>query len=169
MMASGASRAVAATAAQIEAGVNAAIEKCYAQIAACKPLAAKAKGMLVFPEVTKGGLIVGGSHGKGALRVDGKTVGYYTTSSASVGLQAGAEKHAEMILFLTDKALAQFRSSSGWEVGADAGVAVIDAGASKDFDTLSQKDPVVAFIYGETGLMGSLSLEGSKISPYKPE
>jgi lipid-binding SYLF domain-containing protein len=84
-------------------------------------------------------------------------------------LQAGAEKHAEVILFLTDKALAGFRKSPGWEVGADTGVTVIDTGASKDFDTLSQKDPIVAFIFGETGLMGSLSLEGSKISPYKPE
>lgn len=162
-------RAAAATAAEIDRGVTAAISKCYAEVAGCKAVADKAKGMLVFPEVTKAGLGVGGSYGTGALKVGGRTVGYYSTTSASIGLQAGAEKHAEMILFLTDKALADFRASSGWQVGGDASIAVIDEGATKDIDTLSQKDPVVAFIYGEKGLMGSLSLEGAKIAPYKPE
>lgn len=160
-----ADRADAATAAEIDRGVTAAISKCYAEVAMMLALADKAKGMLVFPEVTKAGLGVGGSYGTGALKVGGRTVGYYSTASASIGLQAGAEKHAEMILFLTDKALADFRASSGWQVGGDASIAVIDKGATKDIDTLGQKDPVVAFIYGEKGLMGALSREGAKIAP----
>jgi lipid-binding SYLF domain-containing protein len=164
-----ANEAKAATAAEIESQVNAEIKQCYAEVTGCKALSEKAKAMLVFPEVTKAGVGVGGSYGVGALRVGGKTAGYYSTTSASIGLQLGAEKHSEMILFLTDQALAEFRASAGWEVGGDAGIAVIDEGASKNIDTLSAKEPVVAFIFGETGLMGSLSLEGSKIEAYEPK
>lgn len=165
----GTSRGEAATATTINADVEAAIKQCYAKVSGCEVVADKAKGMLVFPDVTKAGLGVGGSYGVGALVIDGKTVGYYSTTSASIGLQAGAAKQAEMILFLTDDALSGFRSSSGWQVGGDASVTVIDEGAAKDIDTLTHKEPVVAFIWGEQGLMGSLSLEGAKISPYTPE
>ncbi len=160
---------LAATSAEIQSGVNAAIKRCQAEVAGCKTLYGKAKGVLVFPEVTKAGVGVGGSYGTGALRVGGKTVGYYSTTSASIGLQLGAEQHAEVIMFLTDDALAAFRKSSGWQVGGDASVAVIDEGTTKDIDTLSSKNPVVAFVFGEKGLMGSLSLEGAKISPYTPK
>jgi lipid-binding SYLF domain-containing protein len=161
--------AAAATATEINSAVGAAVKHCYAHVAGCKKLAGKAKGMLVFPEVTKAGVGVGGSYGTGALLVGGKTVGYYSTASASVGLQLGAEKRSEMILFLTEPALTSFRNSSGWQVGADASVFVIDEGASKNVDTLTHDKPVVAYIYGKKGLMGSLSLEGEKISPYTPE
>jgi lipid-binding SYLF domain-containing protein len=162
-------RADAASAATINNEVDTAVTHCYGKVAGCKSAAAKAKGMLVFPEVTKAGLGVGGSYGVGALKVGGKTVGYYSTTSASLGLQAGAEKHSEVIMFLTDAALSEFRSSSGWQAGGDASVTVIDEGNSKNIDTLTDKDPVVAFLYGEKGLMGALSLEGAKISPYTPE
>ncbi len=165
----GANHADAASAGEIEAEVNAAIKQCETQVAGCKTVADKAKGMLVFPEVTKAAIGVGGSYGVGALRVGGKTVGYYDTTSASIGLQLGAEKHAEMIVFLTDAALAEFRKSSGWQVGGNASVTVIDEGKSKDIDTLTRNTPIVAFIYGETGLMGSLSIEGAKIAPYTPQ
>jgi lipid-binding SYLF domain-containing protein len=122
----GAERAVAASASEIEREVNDAVKECYGVVAGCKAVASKAKGMLVFPEVTKAGAGIGGSYGVGALRVGGKTVGYYDTTSASIGLQLGAEEHSEIIFFLTDKALSDFRNSSGWQVGGDARVARID-------------------------------------------
>lgn len=50
-----------------------------------------AKGILVYPDVLKAGLVIGGQYGEGALRVGGKTVGYYNTVAASYGLQAGAQ------------------------------------------------------------------------------
>lgn len=159
----------AASAEIIESRVNAALKRCYAEVAGCEALASKAEGVLVFPEVTRAGIGIGGAYGTGALRVSGNTVGYYSTTTASIGLQLGAEKHAEVILFLTEAALTGFRKSSGWQVGGDASITVIDAGATGDVDTLSRKAPVVAFIFGETGLMGSLSLEGARIAPYKPE
>lgn len=166
---SGTQHAQAASATEIEKEVDAAVKICEASVAGCEAVADKAKGMLVFPEVTKAGLGVGGSYGVGALRVDDTTEGYYSTTAASIGLQAGAEKHSEIYMFLTDQALADFRASDGWKVGGDASVAVIDDGAAKNLDTFTSKHPVVVFVYGEQGLMGSLSVEGSKISPYTPE
>jgi lipid-binding SYLF domain-containing protein len=127
-------------------------------------LLSSAAGTLVFPRVTKGGLGVAGEYGEGALRIDGKTVGYYSVSSASVGLTVGAAKRSEVIIFTTQDALDKFTSSQGWSVGADTGVAVVSKGAGGDYDTQTLQKPVVGFVFGEKGLMADLSLEGSKIN-----
>lgn len=158
------SAARADTAAEIDAGVKAARETCFRQVAGCRVAAAKASGMLVFPVITEAGLVLGGSYGEGALVVGGETIGYYSTSSGSIGLQAGAEKHAWIIMFMTPRALDDFRHSSGWEAGADANVTLIDKANSGDIDTLIDKEPVIAFAFGHRGLMGDLSIEGSKIA-----
>ncbi|HEX3603834.1 MAG TPA: hypothetical protein VHU43_07060 [Steroidobacteraceae bacterium] len=81
-----------------------------------KDLVARAKGVLVFPRVTKGGVGVGGQFGEGALRIDGKDVDYYSVSSASVGLTLGLAKHEEVILFMTQEALDKFTSGHGWSM-----------------------------------------------------
>jgi lipid-binding SYLF domain-containing protein len=122
-----------------------------------------AAGTLVFPRVTKGGAGIAGEYGEGALRIDGKTVGYYSVSSASIGLTLGAAKRSEIIVFTTQEALNQFTSSKGWSVGADTGVALISKGGGANYDTETLKKPVVAFVFAEKGLIGDLSLEGSKI------
>ena len=96
--------------------------------------AEKAQGMLVFPEVTKAAVGVGGSYGEGALIVGDKTAGYYSTTSASVGLQLGAQKSAQIIMFMTAEALDKFRNSSGWEAGANAQVTMIDEGKAADIE-----------------------------------
>ena len=123
-----------------------------------------AAGTLVFPRVTKGGLGVAGQYGEGALRVGGKTIGYYSVSSASIGLTVGAAKRSEVIVFTTQDALEKFTSSSGWSVGADTGVAVVSKGAGGNYDTETLQKPVVGFVFGEKGLMADLSLEGSKVN-----
>lgn len=155
----------AASASGINSAAKAALEKLYTETPAAKQYGDKAKGILVFPEVTKAGLVVGGSSGDGVLMVDGKPVGYYNTSSGSIGLQAGYEEHSEVMMFMTDEALTKFKASSGWEVGVDAGVTVIDTGAAGSVSTEDMKEnPVVAFIFGQEGLMGGISLEGAKLS-----
>lgn len=127
-------------------------------------LLSTAAGTLVFPRVTKGGLGVAGEYGEGALRVDGKTVGYYSVSSASIGLTVGAAKRSEVIVFTTPDALAKFTSSKGWSMGADTGVAMISKGAGADYDTETLQKPVMGFVFAEKGLIADLSLEGSKIN-----
>jgi lipid-binding SYLF domain-containing protein len=122
-----------------------------------------AAGTLVFPRVTKGGAGIAGEYGEGALRVDGKTVGYYSLSSASIGLTLGVAKRSELIVFTTPEALNSFTASKGWSIGADTGVAMVSTGGGGNYDTETLKKPVVGFAFGEKGLIGDLSLEGSKI------
>lgn len=156
--------AAAETAAEIDAGVQAARDACAADIVGCNTAAEKAQGMLVFPKVTKGAIGIGGSYGEGALIVDDKPEGYYSTAAASIGLQLGAETYSQIIMFTTPEALADFRNSSGWEAGANAKVAMIDQGKAADVNSMIADNPVVAFIFGQQGLMGDLSVEGAKIT-----
>ena len=158
------SSATAKTAAEIDAGVKAARDQCAAQIPGCKEAAQKASGMLVFPEVTKAAFGVGGSYGEGALIVGGKTAGYYSAASASIGLQLGAQKSTQIIMFMTPEALDEFRNSSGWEAGANAQVTMIDEGKAANMSSVMADNPVIGFVFGQKGLMGDLSVQGSKIT-----
>jgi lipid-binding SYLF domain-containing protein len=158
------SSAAAKTAAEIDAGVEAARDQCAAQVPGCNAAAEKAQGMLVFPEVTKAGIGVGGSYGEGALIVGDKTAGYYSTASASVGLQLGAQKYTQIIMFMTAEALDKFRKSAGWEAGANAQVAMIDQGKAANISSVTANNPVIAFVFGQKGLMGDLSVQGAKIT-----
>jgi len=124
----------------------------------------QAAGYLVFPRVIKAGIGIGAETGEGVLRVGGSTVAYYRTSSGSIGLQLGAQAKSIVIAFMTRESLDKFRNSSGWKVGVDGSVALIDVGVGKTIDTDNIRDPVVGFIFGSKGLMYNLTLEGSKIT-----
>lgn len=124
----------------------------------------KAAGVLVFHDVVKMGFGVGGQYGEGELLVDGAPVAYYSTVGASFGLQIGAQVKTEVILFMTPEALEEFRDSSGYEVGVDTSVAVINLGRGKDVNTRNIKEPVIGFIFSNKGLMYNLTFEGSKIT-----
>ena len=120
--------------------------------------------MLVFPTVGKAGFGIGGEYGEGSLIVDGKTVQYYSTAAASVGFQIGVQSRRQIILFMEKADLESFRTSKGWEIGADDSVAIATLGAGGEIDTKTLNQPIVAFVFGNKGLMANLSLEGSKIS-----
>jgi lipid-binding SYLF domain-containing protein len=120
--------------------------------------------MLIFPRITKAGAGVAGEFGEGVLQVKGQTAGYYSVSSASVGLTLGVAKHKEIILFMTPEALSKFENSKGWSIGADTGVAVVSKGAGGDYDTETLRKPILGFVFGEKGLIADVSLEGSKIN-----
>jgi lipid-binding SYLF domain-containing protein len=154
----------AQTGAELSAAVQKTIATCYQTVETCKDFGNKSRGMLVFPEVTKAAIGVGGEYGEGALVIGGKPVGFYSTTAASLGLQLGAERRSQIIMFMTDEALKKFQASDGWEVGGTAGVTVIDTGKSGKIDTKSLTDPIVGYIFGEKGLMADLSFEGQKIS-----
>jgi lipid-binding SYLF domain-containing protein len=155
---------MAASKAEIDVSVNETLQKFDALNARNQDVLNRATGVLVFPHVTKGGVGIAGEYGEGALQVDGKIVGYYSVSSASIGLTIGAAKRSEVIVFTTQAALDKFTSSKGWSVGADAGVALISKGAGGDYDTQTLQKPVIGFVFGEKGLIADLSLEGSKIN-----
>lgn len=163
------SSAFAAKKKVLDAKINQAIEDFYEHTSAGKELAEDAAGMLVFPSVGKAGLGVGGEYGEGALFVNGKRVDYYSTASASIGFQIGVQSRSQIILFLEKSALKKFQKSEGWEVGVDGSVAIANIGAGGEIDSKSINEPVVAFVFGNKGLMYNLSLEGSKITKINKE
>src|SRR5262245_18504199 len=83
--------ALAASAKEIDQKATTALQKLYASTRKAKELPAKAKGILIFPSIVKGGFLIGGQFGDGALRVNGATVSYYRSVAGSFGLQAGAQ------------------------------------------------------------------------------
>jgi lipid-binding SYLF domain-containing protein len=127
-------------------------------------LADKAAGMLVFPNVIKAGIGIGGEYGEGALLIRGKTAAYYSLASASIGFQLGAQARSQIVLFMNDKVLADFRASKGWQAGVDGSVAVATLGAGGAIDTETAKAPIIGFIFSNKGLMYNLTFEGSKIT-----
>ena len=156
--------AFADSAAEIDAAVNESIGTFKKDVNGAEVFLNQAAGYLVFPRVIKVGIGIGGETGEGALRVGGTTVDYYRTTAGSIGFQLGAQAKAIVIAFMTQESLDKFRNSSGWKVGVDGSVAIIDIGAGKTIDSTNIKDPVVGFIFDSKGLMYNLTLEGSKIS-----
>jgi hypothetical protein len=100
----------------------------------------------VFLSVIAAGFWIGGQYGDGSLRVGGSTIGYYSTTTGSIGLQIGAQSKAIIFLFMTEDTLARFRNSEGWSVGADASVAVLKVSANGNIDTTTATAPVEAFV-----------------------
>src|SRR5437764_8393911 len=149
----------------IDANVDAALSRLYAQDPSAREMIAKARGTLIFPTVVSAGFVVGGSYGQGALRVHGRTTEYYSTAAGSVGLLAGAESKAVFLLFMTDESLEKFRASKGWTVGADASVTMINVGANAQVDSKTAQQAIIGYVLTNGGLMANVSLEGTKITP----
>lgn len=158
---------MAASKQEIDIEVGGALERFHKEVEGSEQFLKKAKGVLIFPEVVKAGIGIGGEYGEGALRINGTTVDYYNTASASIGLQFGAQMKTVILVFLDAAALDKFRNSDGWEVGVDGSVALVEFGAGKDINSVSINDPVVGFVISNKGLMYNLTLEGSKISRLK--
>lgn len=157
-------RAEAASAAEIDAGVNETLNRFFMKIGGARELANKAYGMLIFPSVVKAGMGIGGEYGEGALHIRGETAGYYNTIAASFGLQLGVQERSVIIMFMTPEALESFRRKAGFQIGVDGSVAIVTVGIGGSIDTNKITSPVVGFILDPKGLMYNLTLEGSKIT-----
>jgi lipid-binding SYLF domain-containing protein len=154
----------AADAREIDAGVSAALDQFYLEVPSALELSRRAAGILVFPTIVKAGFGIGGEYGEGALRVNGRTVDYYNTISASIGFQLGIQAKSVIIMFLTNEALDRFYRKDGWKIGVDGSVVLVTLGAGGVIDSDTIKSPIVGFIFDQKGLMYNLTLEGSKIS-----
>jgi lipid-binding SYLF domain-containing protein len=152
----------------INSSVDATLSRLYSTVPGSRELVAKSRGVLVFPSVLQAGFILGAQTGNGALRVGGSTVGYFNTSSLSVGLQAGAQSKAVIFLFMTQDALDKFRATDGWSAGADASVAVVKIGANGAVDSNTVQSPIEAIVLTNAGLMGDLSVNGTKVTRINP-
>jgi len=161
--------AQAATKKEINASVDVALEKFETGVKGSDAFLKAAKGILVVPRVKQAGFVVGGKYGNGALRVGGKSVGYYNLAAGSVGLQIGAQEFNVLLCFMDEEVLKKFRGSTGWQVGVDGQVTLINIGAGGSIDTTKVKEPIVGFVFGQEGLMAGVSLEGLKFTKTNPK
>ena len=161
--------ALAASASEINREVTAAVANLYQTAPGAKTLASKAKGILVFPNIVKAGLIVGGQYGDGALRKNGRTVAYYRSIAGSFGLQAGVQSFGYVLLFMDEASLRYLEESEGWEIGTGPSVVVLDKGFAKNMSSTTLQKGVYAFIFDQKGLMAGLGIQGTKITPITPD
>ena len=159
-----AATAHAETAAEIDAGVDATLAEFKRDIAGASSYLDAAKAVLVFPSIVKGGFVFGGEYGEGALRIDGKSVDYWSTAGASFGFQFGVAKKSLVMLFMDEAILKKFRAGPGFEVGVDGNVALMDKGKAATVNSSNVRDPIVAFVISAEGLMVDVSLDGSKFT-----
>lgn len=155
-------------AAQVDARVDQTLNFLYSQHPATQDLAAKSVGQLVMPLITEAGFGFGGGYGRGALRVGGTSVDYYSATKGSFGLQIGAQQYAHVLFFMTNEALMDFRRSSGWAAGADVKYVFRDEGENIRAETTTATAPVLAVIFGQAGLHVGATLDGVKYSRIIP-
>jgi len=161
--------AAAGTRREIDSAARAALGKLYATTPAAKTLGSKAAGILVFPNIVKGGFLFGGQYGEGALFRGGKPVAYYNTLAASYGFQAGLQKFGYALFFMTPSALGYLDASSGWEIGTGPSLTILDEGMAASLSTTTLRSDVYAFFFDQRGLMGGIGIQGSKITRITPD
>jgi lipid-binding SYLF domain-containing protein len=154
----------AETAKEIDVSTDVALENFAKEVKGAKEFLQASKGVLVFPRVYKAGFWLGGEYGEGALRLDGKTADYYSLAAGSYGFQFGAQVKTVILVFLQKDALEKFRKGEGWKAGVDGSVAVADKGVGQAIDSATFKEPIIAFIIDQKGLMLNLTLEGAKFT-----
>jgi lipid-binding SYLF domain-containing protein len=154
---------------QIAADSKAALDRLYAQRPETRAIGARAKSVLVFPSIVKAGFLVGGQAGDGAMLTRGQATGFYRIAAASYGLQAGAQKYAYALFFMTDSAVNYLKTSGGWAVGSGPSFVVLDEGAAKNTNTTTLKKDIWVIAFGQKGLMGGFGMEGSKITEIHPD
>ena len=152
------------SAAEVDQNAAAALRLLYSQNPQARALGAKAKGILVFPDIKKGAFIVGAQYGYGALLKRGRTAGHYQTAAASYGFQAGVKQFGYALFFMTDSGLDYLNASGGWAIGAGPSLVVVDQGMARSLSTTSLRSDVYAFVFNQQGLMGGMGLEGSKVT-----
>ena len=135
------------------------LRTCQKISTSCADTTKTAAGVLVFPNVVKADLIIGGAGGKGALIENGVITGYYNIGAASAGIQAGVESASQVYVFRTSDALAKLKDGSEWKAGATADVALIEADANARKATGS----VLTYVFDAKGLHAGISLDVFRI------
>lgn len=131
---------------------------------------ARAKGVLIVPNLYKGGFLLGGQYGNGVLlaRLAGGGWSYpafYTLSGGSLGLQIGVEDVSIVFLINSDKAMKAVLANQ-FKFGADMGITFAVMGAGMGAGTTSNGGAdITAISMSGIGLYGGLSLEGTILSP----
>lgn len=149
---------------KIEASSRTALNQLYRTNPTALELAKNAKGVLVFPSITKGGFVFGAGGGDGALYKRNKATGYYRNISASWGLQAGIQKYSYALFLMDDKALNALNHSGGWDLGSSPNLVVVDRGASETLSTTTVRKGAYMIAFDHKGLMAGIDVQGTKIT-----
>jgi lipid-binding SYLF domain-containing protein len=131
--------------AELDQSASAALNDLYASSSAASALGAKAKAVLVFPDLRTSSFVVGAQAGDGVMFRDGQVAGYYSIGGVAAGLEAGAQSYSYALFFMSDAALQRLRDSSDFDTSGDPDIAFVD-------------------VLGETSLTGDVSLEGLTIT-----
>ncbi len=159
----------AASHAQLERDARVALNTLYKSVPNARSLGSRANAILVFPDMLKAGLLVGGASGNGVLfSRDGQVLGYYNSSSLSYGLQAGAQSFAEALFLMTPAAQTYLDSADGWSIGSGPSVVVANSGAAEDYSSTTLRSDVYAMIFAQAGLMAGIGVQGQKITKLSP-
>jgi lipid-binding SYLF domain-containing protein len=159
---------LAASKATIDRDAKATLDRLYKENPGAKALGEKSVGVLVFPSIVKGGFIIAGQFGDGALRKNGKSVAYYRSLAASYGFQAGAQAFGYVLFFMDQDSLRYLDNSAGFELGTGPSLVVLDSGFGKNFSTTTLQKGIYAFIFDQKGLMGGVGIQGTKITKINP-
>ena len=151
--------------ASINSAADNALSQLFQQVPGSRELVGQAKGVLVFPNVIEAGFVITASRGEGVMRIGGATKSFHAMTSGSFGFQAGAQSTAVFLLFMNSDALTRFQNSNGWTADADASVTLISVGASAQVTTATAQQPVIGYVLSNGGLMGGVSLGGTRITP----
>ena len=154
---------------EIDAAIESSLNRFTEEIQGAESYLEGARGILVIPRMWKAGVLLGFEFGEGALIVDGIKIQYYKALTTSVGLQIGVGSKDLIVLFFDDTAMDNFLYSSGWEVGVDGAVALFSIGAAGAVDSITFKDPIVGFVFGQKGLIAGVSMEGTKFTKIWPD
>ena len=160
--------ALAASAREIAGSATRILTILYQKKPEAKTLGDKAVAVLVFPSIVKGGFIIGGQFGDGALRKGGQTVAYYRSVAASYGFQAGVQTYGYALFFMDDASVQYLDKSDGWEIGTGPSLVVVDEGFGKSMSSTTLQKGVYAFIFNQKGLMAGAGIQGSKITKINP-
>lgn len=125
----------------------------------------EASGYAIFPNVGKGGFVIGGASGNGVVYENGTAIGMTSLKKVNIGLQAGGQALIEVIFFQNDAALAKFKNGN-YEFSAEMSAVAADKGQAEN---ANYKDGVVVFALPKAGLMVDASVGGQKFEyhPFK--
>lgn len=160
--------AAAKSAARITQEVQAAREEMFRFNPVTRHYYDTAVAVLIIPRITKGAFLVGGAYGEGQLLKGGAVDSYWYYGAASFGLQGGVQEVNQALFFMTQDALDTFRSREGLELGADAEVSLLDAGAEVAVDTTKDTKPTISYVFGRGGVFAGASLQGGKYTSFVP-
>ncbi len=149
--------------------LNATADATLARLQQSEPVAAEmlgnAKGILIFPEIIRAGLLVGAAGGDGVLRVGGKTEGYFRSTAMSYGFLAGVTTFGYVMFLMDDESVKYVSETAGWEVGVGPNITIADEGLiAKKLTTTTAQSGIYVFFVGQEGFFAGAGIEGTKIT-----